>query len=453
MRHINTEELPRKGSFIDWENSIGYKLKFIYNDIEGELEIIGYKREKNLSYVKVKYKNNISFIASSRLKKCQIGRIIGTYTGEFKLSIGDIIKDNKRDITLTDTRRDRNDQNKKHYKYKCNKCGYDEGWIRESRLLNGGGCTCCSHKTVVKGINDIATTDPWMIEYLVNKEDGYKYTSQSGKLIKVKCKNCGLEKEIKVKNLYAEHGVACERCSDGKSYPEKFMYNLLEQSNINFETQYSPQWGNGRRYDFYLPDYNIIIETHGEQHYNYSGFRRTLKEEQTNDSKKEMLAINNMINKYVIIDCRESNMQYIKNSIKNSYLNTILDLNTIDWKRVDELSTNSLVKCICDFYSINKVPIIELCKNFKLGRDTVRKYLKIGKELGWCDYDKEKNRRVSCDSRKIRVPEINEEFNTINECIREIHKKYNIKLSGGSVWLVLNGKRKHHKNLTFRYLD
>lgn len=46
MRHINTEELPRKGSFIDWENSIGYKLKFIYNDIEGELEIIGYKREK-----------------------------------------------------------------------------------------------------------------------------------------------------------------------------------------------------------------------------------------------------------------------------------------------------------------------------------------------------------------------------------------------------------------------
>ena len=107
-----------------------------------------------------------------------------------------------------------------------------------------------------------------MIEYLVNKEDGYKYTSQSGKLIKVKCKNCGLEKEIKVKNLYAEHGVACERCSDGKSYPEKFMYNLLEQSNINFETQYSPQWGNGHRYDFYLPDYNIIIETHGEQHYN-----------------------------------------------------------------------------------------------------------------------------------------------------------------------------------------
>ena len=31
--------------------------------------------------------------------------------------------------------------------------------------------------------------------------------------------------------------MTCRKCSDGISYPEKFLYSILEQLNIDFETQ------------------------------------------------------------------------------------------------------------------------------------------------------------------------------------------------------------------------
>ena len=44
-RKIFLEELPRRGKLIDWKNSIGYKIKFIYEDIKDELEIIEYDKK------------------------------------------------------------------------------------------------------------------------------------------------------------------------------------------------------------------------------------------------------------------------------------------------------------------------------------------------------------------------------------------------------------------------
>ena len=34
-KEIFLENLPKRGRFIDWKNSIGHKVKFIYNNIEG----------------------------------------------------------------------------------------------------------------------------------------------------------------------------------------------------------------------------------------------------------------------------------------------------------------------------------------------------------------------------------------------------------------------------------
>lgn len=62
MRKVFLDDLPKKYGFgankdklvIDWKKSIGYKVKFIYNDIEDEFEIIGYDHKVNIVY-----KNNI----------------------------------------------------------------------------------------------------------------------------------------------------------------------------------------------------------------------------------------------------------------------------------------------------------------------------------------------------------------------------------------------------------
>ena len=58
MRKVFLDELPKiKGSKknISWLNSIGCKVPFIYDDIQGFVEIVGYKTP----HVLIKYKNYI----------------------------------------------------------------------------------------------------------------------------------------------------------------------------------------------------------------------------------------------------------------------------------------------------------------------------------------------------------------------------------------------------------
>ena len=38
MREVFLDELPKRGKYINWKESIGCKVKFIYDDIEDEEE-------------------------------------------------------------------------------------------------------------------------------------------------------------------------------------------------------------------------------------------------------------------------------------------------------------------------------------------------------------------------------------------------------------------------------
>ena len=55
MRKVFLDELPRKGTQrINWQESIGKRIEFIYDEITGYIDIIGYK-ERNM--LKIKYNN------------------------------------------------------------------------------------------------------------------------------------------------------------------------------------------------------------------------------------------------------------------------------------------------------------------------------------------------------------------------------------------------------------
>lgn len=130
---------------IDWFNSIGYKIKFIYDVIEDELEITNVYNKNNQIYVTIKYENRTDNINCSSLKKCCIGKILLKVTKEYKYNIGEHIKRDNLDIIITDRKII---NNLKMYKYKCNKCGFncgehwsikekeykDELWILEYNL-------------------------------------------------------------------------------------------------------------------------------------------------------------------------------------------------------------------------------------------------------------------------------------------------------------------------------
>lgn len=337
----------------------------------------------------------------------------------WKYEIGQRIKDNKRDITIIDRKlvKNKNGYNKKYYKYKCNKCGFDCGehynlrykefkeelFTREDHINIKCGCACCCSSTtiVVKGINDIVTTSPEMIKYFVNKKDMYTHTSTSGEKVLCKCPNCGYEKEIIVKNLYKQ-GFSCNVCSDGISIGNKIMTNVLQQLKENnlikdFETEYSPNWctyynpykqkETFGRYDFYIPEKQLIIEMDGKQHIDQNNLGKwdtTLQEQKYIDSIKNKLCEHNDL-KIIRIRCDKSNFNYIKNNIINSELNNFFDLNIINWNYLLEKSSSTIIKDLVKDYNLN-ISIKELSNKYKICRDTVIKYLKIGNELKWCSY-------------------------------------------------------------------
>ena len=470
---IDLSGLPRKiyhgREVVDWIGSVGYKCKFVYDDIEGEVEIIDYEKVGRKAKIIIKYGTKIDKMLIDSFAKCRLGKILCKITSEFKIEIGEIFKDDKRYMHITDRKykKDKKGQNLKLYKYTCNKCGWKEGWIEESNLLKGNGCSCCcnSPRVVVPGINDIATTDPWMIKYFINPEDAKNYTKSSNKKIKVKCPDCGRVKDeyISINKIYSRQRISCS-CNDNMTYPEKFMSNLLFQLGIEFEYQLSKttfDWCKNYKYDFYLKEYNTIIETHGKQHYeDVKGYMKKLKDEQNNDLIKKELALKNGVFNYVVIDCRLSELKWIKESVLNSKLYKMFDFSNVNWNESHEFALKNLVKEVCEYYEENKdnVLIKDIGEVFRLGRNTTSRYLKFGSTLGWCKYDINKiidtkyNIIKPHNIRRVLCIELNEEFESMAECCKQLNKRFGKKLTHSGISNVCNDKQKSHQGFTFKYV-
>lgn len=299
---------------------------------------------------------------------------------------------------------------------------------------------CTSHK-VLRGFNDLWTTRPDVACLLKNPEDGYTITEHSNKKLCFRCPQCFTE-EYKCVNLVTSHNFHCHFCSDGISYAEKFVKSLLTQLNIIYTRDNTFIWSGQKRYDFYIPDSSLIIETHGSQHYEQSKtFSRTLNEEKENDIYKKDLALSNGVKHYVELDCRVSDMLYIKNSIENSKLATLFDLSCVDWIKCNNDTFTSNIILACNLFN-DKKSIDNIAELINVTRQTVVSYLKKGTECGICNYDVEaikkntiqnfvnsRKRKVIClETKKIydSISDINREFgystSAISMCCRKTRK-------------------------------
>ena len=77
MRKVFLEELSiYKNGKICWKNSIGSIVRFIYDDIEGDIEIIDYisGNRKNKSKILLTYKKKEMYIFPCHFRKSKIGR-------------------------------------------------------------------------------------------------------------------------------------------------------------------------------------------------------------------------------------------------------------------------------------------------------------------------------------------------------------------------------------------
>lgn len=383
------DELPRKiegGVQIDWKNCIGLSVKYIYKNVEGYFKILKYDSLNNMLDIKIN--NRTIKCATNQLRRCPFGYVLGYKTTKYKFQIGDIFNNMK--ILKTKrvphgVSRHGNPRSEKGYEYECLTCGGVTD-IYEYQLSNKIKCPICCNRIIIKGINDIATTHPEFVKYFVNIEDAYTCSYSGSDIFKMQCPLCGYQKDISPNHLTA-NGIGCQVCSDGVSFPEKFLSSVFVQLEIPFEREVAFSWSEGKRFDFYIDSINCIVETHGIQHYkDMPHYSRTLKEEQTNDTQKKLLSLNNGIKNYIVLDCRNSSKSWIKESILASQLPQLVDIEKVDWDLCDKNSINSLIVDTCKLYSGGMTRTIEIASTLKLSQGTVIKYLHKGTEFGLCKY-------------------------------------------------------------------
>ena len=459
-------ELPRRGNLIDYKAMVGMELELLY---EGEIytgvKILEYIKGSNSRFI-VEYNGQTHNIQCGSFINGNYGGVLGLITKDFKINIGDVFKDSKRDMIITDRkykeyiRKDGNKEDKKWYKYTCNKCGWTEGWIKESCLLSGQGCSCCAGITAVLGINTIWDTDRWLCSLGMSEEDAQQYTRSSNKKVIVTCPDCGKTKRMRINTIYNERSISCT-CGDGVKYPEKFMTSVLDQLGIEYVFQLTKTtlgWCEDKRYDFYISSLNTIIETHGMQHYEDCNWSKA-KDVQENDRIKYELALQNGIKDgdYVVVDCRYSDKEWVKNNILSSKLNELFDLEKkINWNKCEEFALkNNKVKEVCDYWNDKKdwETTTTLAEVFGLSKSAITKYLKKGAGLGWCEYDAKKER----GDKRVAMYDLDgnfimEEYSTC-ELARRVFKETGIKLYDSNISKVCNGKQKHHKGYTFKYIE
>lgn len=389
-------------------------------------------------------------------------------------NIGDII--DYLVITNREMRMDKNGRNWCWCKYTCTRCGWTEGWVVEHSLNNNTRCACCcsSPRVVVEGINDIPTTAPEMVKYFQGGYDEAKlYTKSSGKVINPICPDCKRVKSngIRIYTIYKEKSIGCA-CQDSISYPTKLLMSIFNQLGLKYITELTKKtvkWCEKYRYDFWIND-KIIVEAHGMQHYTL-GFSKTNKSKSlentiANDKVKQELALRNGVKKYVVIDCRYSNLEFIKDNILNSVLSELFDLSNIDWNKAGEFAMSNLSKEICQYWnSKNEIETVkDVSDKFHVNRVSITKYLKLWTELGLCNYDpkleKDKSvinngiRNKEAFSKKILVlkdGEVIDSFNSLMDLDRCSVGTFGVKLDYRNVSSVALGKLKQYKGYTFKY--
>lgn len=265
----------------------------------------------------------------------------------------------------------------------------------------GARCYCCnSINKVIIGYNDLWTTHPSLCEHLLDKNDGFIHSKSYKKLLNWVCPNCGKVFEQAVSNVIRNNGLSCHYCSDGISYPNKFIYNLLNEfkNDLDYlEREYSPDWcvfkdtkARGK-YDlfFIYKLQKYIVEMDGGFHYKEYNNVVPLEYIKARDIEKEKLATEHNI-VLIRIDCNytypENRFNYITNNIMNSYLASLFELSNINFEEINRKCENSVVIETGDLWN-NGFTISEIKEKLNLGLTTIRSYLLRCNDLGYTNYN------------------------------------------------------------------
>lgn len=180
---------------------------------------------------------------------------------------------------------------------KCNKCG-QKFWQSPSKHLSGRGCPNCKLSFLSSKFRKPRSE---FIEQ-ANKVHGYGYDYSKVTFnslhdkITIICPEHGEFIQEAQSHL---QGCRCPKCSRS-SHLEDDVRLLLSRNSIQFEEQKTWEWliyKSNQYVDFFLPDYNTVIECQGIQHFESVKFfgAENLEEVKLRDTNKLELCTKNGI--------------------------------------------------------------------------------------------------------------------------------------------------------------
>lgn len=305
-----------------------------------------------------------------------------------------------------------------------------------SFIYSGSRCYCEANtmNRLISGVNDINTARPDLVKFLHNPDDSYKYTMSYKGKIKWDCPECNNTFEEAPCNI-STNKLSCPFCSDGISYPNKFIFNSLHQIEYDLdflEREYNPNWcvynfKNIKKhgiYDIYFGINNkqYIVEMDGgighgnKAHTNSKYSKYDLIEI---DKIKDKLAEEHNIH-VIRIDCNyktDDKYLFILNNVINSELKDILDLSKINFDLSNKISTSSIIVKAGELWN-QGLTAGEIRNKLKIGEGTVTSYLKKARKIGICDYStKKSNKRSRC--RKVYCVTFNKVYNSMTIAAKE----------------------------------
>ena len=217
-----------------------------------------------------------------------------------------------------------------------------------------------------------------------------EYNNSSNRGYKIECLDCHYIFKTTEQRL-----STCPVCGKRSSYSEKFVYSIFKQANINFIPQKEFEWLHNRFYDVYLPDYNIIVEIHGEQHFkpiklnNHETPEETYQNTLMADRIKYNAAIKNDVS-YYIIDA--SDPKQLFHAAKNV-------LSFIDFSKISELecekfaSYKRIIK-ECELWN-QGYTLEEIHAQLKEPIQSIQQKLRLGNKYSICNYSKKNEYALS----------------------------------------------------------
>lgn len=395
--------------YLQWKESVPFKANFKYKEEQG---LIYFEKMAGSGVVTARIGNTR---IDTRTNTIIVVRL-GAYLRDYSYSIGDIPNPDTGDSVLERYTRKSPygyNSNIRWYKMRCAWSGEDYE-ITQTLLKRGVGSPY-KNGTQPCSKNNL-NLFPEIIKYLKNPDDAFNYTPMSEKEITCICPDCRTERKYTMVATLTRFGFSCRFCTGIISYGERYVSNYLDIARVPYEQYKRFEWLPNREYDFYLPTENLIIETHGEQHYkDVAYFKKKEVEQQLIDSEKRSKAQAEGFN-YVEINSSEGTFEGMSNSTPIGVLPELSE-NQRETLRIRMRETqrySNYQQIVEDF--VNGMYLGELSDKYKISKYKCRKILKHEKV-----YERRKKTLSGEDSHmsiKVRCVNTGEVFITLREAAK-----------------------------------